>query len=452
MKSVVKSLGVIAGLFAMMTVSAQTGAVSGTRYGKGQDSINCIRNLSLYQQDYQHRNYEAAIVNWRKVWKDCPQSSANLSAHGIAMYQNFIANELDQNKKMALFDTLMMVYEKGIILRPQNKGNYLANMAQDMVKFADTPENQPKLLKIMEESMILEKEKTSVLTYVNYMKIIFEQNISGRLSAEELIDNYNKVSDYIGEAIKKTTNATDSLKKEELAKARDMIDDSFANSSAASCENLVKIYGGKYDANKNDIDFLRKLTRILNRKDCTDSELFEKASEQQYALSPSSAAAYNMAKLFLRKGNYDKAAEYFENAINSETEPFDKANYNWQLGGLMLSQFKKYTDAKKYALEAIRLRPDWGQPYILLANTYASGPKCGEDDFEQRYVYWVVVDKLQKARSVDSDCAVIVDPSIRQFSQHFPKKEEGFFRNVIEGANVTVPCWINETTKVRYNN
>ena len=444
MKNRVKSLGVVAGLFAVMIVSAQTGSVSGTKWGKGQDSIDCVRSFSLYTSDYQQKNFNAAIINWRKVWRDCPQASVNLAARGIEMYQNFIARELDPNKKMALVDTLMMVYEKGLILRPQMKGNYLANMAQDIQRFADTPENQPKLLKILEETMEVEKEKTTARTYASYMDIILKENAAGKLSDEELLDDYTKVSDFISEAIKKTSN-------EELAKARDMIDDRFATSSAASCENLLKIYGEKYDANKEDAEFLRKLTRLLVRKECTGSELFEKASEQQYALNPSSAAAYNMARLFLRKENFGKALEYFEYAIERETDPVDKAHYNFQLGGIYLTKYNKYIDAKKYFLEAIRLRPDWGQPYIMLATTYANGPKCGEDDFEKQYVYWVIVDKLQKAKAVDPDVAATVDPMIRQFSQHFPKKEEAFFLNITEGTTINVGCWINETTRARFN-
>ena len=445
MKKAVKFLGVAAlGLFIVTTVSAQRN-MSGPIYGKVKDSVACVINLSLYQQDFQHRNFDAAIENWRKVWNDCPESSVNLASHGIQMYQNFVARELDQNKKKALVDTLLQVYEKGMILRPQLKGNLLTNMAQDILRFADTPENQPKLLKILEETMIFEKEKTLPVVYANYMKIIMSLNTAGQLTDEELIDNYNKVSDYISTAIR--TNP-----KEELAKARDMIDDSFANSSAASCENLLKIYGEKYDANKDDADFLRKLTRILNRKDCTDSELFATASEQQYALNPSADAAYNMAKLFFKKENYDKAVEYYEHAIKSEEDPIDKANYNYQLSVIMLSNYKKYSDAKKYAYEAIRLRPDWGAPYILLANTYGSGPKCGDDDFEQRQVYWVVVDKLQKAKAVDPDVSASVNSMISQYSQHFPKKEEAFFRGINEGDTINVGCWIGESTRARFTN
>jgi tetratricopeptide (TPR) repeat protein len=446
MKKVVKFFGLTAvSLFAVISVSAQPGSVTGTKYGKGQDSLDCITNLSLYQQDYRHKNYDAAIANWRKVWKNCPKSSINLATHGIAMYQFFIAKELDQNKKKVLVDTLMMVYERGMELRPQKKGEYLAGMAQDIMKYANTSENQPKLLTILEQTMETEKEKTTALTYASYMKIILAQNSAGKLSDEELLDDYTKVSDYISAAIKKTSN-------EELAKARDMIDESFASSTAASCDNLLKIYGAKYEASKNDAEFLRKLTRMLNRKECTDSELFEKASEQQYQLNPSPDAAYNMAKLFFKKENFDKAVEYFENAIKSETDPIEKANYNYQLGGILLTKYSKYTDAKKYALEASKLRPDWGAPYILLANTYANGPKCGEDDFEKAQVYWVVVDKLQKAKAVDPDLAANVNPLISQYSQHFPKKEEAFFRNITEGASISVGCWVNEATKARFNN
>jgi len=439
MNRVVKYFGIAAvSWFAAINVSAQPNF--------GDDPATCQRNLSLYTSDYQQGNYDAAIINWRKVWKDCPESSPNNALRGITMYQSFVAKELDQNKKNALMDTLMQVYEKGMILRPQNKGNFMVSMSQDIIKYADTPENQPKLMKILEEIMSTQKESATAATYQSYMRIIMSQNTSGELSDEDLLENYTKVSDYINEAVRRTNN-------EDFAKVRDMIDDAFANSSAASCDNLLRIYGEKYDANKNDAEFLRKLTRMLNRKDCTDSELFEKASEQQYALNPSPDAAYNMARLFFRKANFDKSVEYFQNAINSdEADPVDKANYNYQLGQIMLAQYKRYSEAKRYAIEASRLRPDWGRPYILLATTYASGPKIGEEDFEQRYVYWVVVDKLQRAKTVDPDVSTEVDQMIRQFTPYFPKKEEGFFRGINDGAAITVPGWIGESTRARFPN
>jgi len=439
MKRVVKLIGLAAGCFAALTVSAQTGR------NFGNDPTSCMRDLSLYEQDFKHSNYDAAIVNWRKVWSNCPLSSVNLVPRGVAMYQSFIAKELNQTKKKALIDTLMQVYEKGMTLRPEKKGEYLGAMAEYLFTNADSPENRDKILKLLEERINLEKEKTPAITYATYWRIVLEKNIAGQLSDEGLLENYTKISDYIGDAVTKTSN-------EELAKARDNIDESFATSNAASCENLLKIYGAKYEDIKDDAEMLRKLTRMLNRKECTDTELFAKASEQQYALNPSPAAAYNMAKLFFKKENFDKAVEYFEYAIKSETEPFEKANYNYQLGHIMLAKYNKYNDAKRYSLEASKLRPDWGQPYILLAQTYAAGSKCGDDDFEKGYVFWVVVDKLLKAKAVDPDCANQVNQMISQYSLLFPKKEEAFFRNITDGTPVNVGCWINENTKARFTN
>ncbi|MDR3093472.1 MAG: hypothetical protein LBU62_02370 [Bacteroidales bacterium] len=433
----------VAGLLFLAPTNAQTGVASNSKYGHGADSVECVKCLSLYQQDYKNNNYADAIVYWRKVFKDCPKSSVNNVPRGIAMYQYFISRELNPNTKSALVDTLMMVYEEGIASRPQKKGEYLAAMAQDMQKYLEnTPATQKKILKVLEGSIVNDKENTLPVTYANYMKICIDLNGSGDLSDEDLLDNYTKVSDWLSAAIRKTSN-------EELAKARDMIDDGFARSPAANCENLAKIYGPKFESSKNDLEFLKKLTRLLNRNECTNGKLFEQASEKQFELDPSAASAFNMAILFLKKENFAKAIEYFDNAIEHETNPLENAKYLCQKGQILLSKFNKYVDAKKCAIEAAKLRPNWGEPYVLLANVYAQA-KCGDDEFEKAQVYWVVVDKLIKAKTVDTEYAERVNGSIKSYTQYFPKKEEAFFRNITDGTSVSVECWVNETTKARW--
>ncbi|MDR2037370.1 MAG: tetratricopeptide repeat protein [Bacteroidales bacterium] len=342
-----KFLGIVSvGLFMVLSVSAQPGSVTGTKFGRGQDSIDCRRDLSLFAGDYQHKNYKDAIVYWRRLMKNCPQSSPNLIPRGLTMYKDFISKELDPSKKDALVDTLMQVYQIGIETRP-NKANLMVNKLQDMERYAnETPAQKKRLLTASEEYMNLEKEKSQPRSMVTYMKTSIELNNEGALTDEELLDNYTKVSDVLNAALKKTSD-------EELAKARDQIDDAFAKSPAANCENLAKIYGPKFETDKNDLEFLSKLTRLLNRNECTDSELFEKAAEQQVALDPSAAAAYNMAKLFFRKGNFEKSLEYFESAIEHEKDPIDKANYYCQMGNVLLDKMQKYTEAKNAPLKQV---------------------------------------------------------------------------------------------------
>lgn len=448
MKIMLKSAIAVVLSIIPLAMNAQTGIESGTKFGKGQDSIDCVRALSLYQSDYKAKNYESALPNWRHVWNNCPKASVNLGVpHGTTIYKYMIAKELNPTKQAALVDTLMMIYRRTIELRPTKKGEFTIQMAQDMVKYTEDNPDKTAVLKLLSDCIFNQKDDAPAIIYASYMNILLKQNVEGSLSDEDLLETYTLVSDKLNAAIKTSQN-------EELAKVRDLIDDNFAKSTAASCENMIKIYSLKFDENKEDSEFLRKLTNMLNKKECTDSELFEKASEQLYALNPSADAAYNMARMFLKKDDIAKAIEYYQDAIKSETDPISKANYLYQLGGIMLSKRSSYSEAKRLAQQAISLRPDWGAPYALLANTYAGGPKVGENAFENAYVYWVVVDKLLKAKAVDPEYAARanVNTLIAQYSQHFPKKEEAFFYNITEGTTVTVGGWIGETTKVRFIN
>jgi len=471
MTRIVKFFGLAAGLYAVVSVSAQTGAESGTRFGIGQDSITCVRHLSLYTTDFQQArqaiaqrqpqaSFDAALTNWRRVWRDCPMALLNLTPQGAEMYRFYIDRELNHDRRNALIDTLFQVWERGITLRADNpnvQAQYQQQLMQDMLRYADTPENEERILALLRDMAGLHRDgqrrgptagrpRPTAGMYANYWRIRFSQNREGRLSDDELVEIYDIVVDALSEAINETND-------EEMARARDMIDDAFANSPAASRETLVRIYGGRrFEENRDNPQYLRRVTRLLSQREYTDSELFESASERLYELDPSPAAAHGMAMLFLRRDNFDRALEYFEEAIRLETNPFEKARYNFALGGIMLSRFNRHADARRYTKEAIRLRPDWGEPYILLAQIYADGPRCGNDDFEQRQVFWVIVDLLTRARTVDPDLASRVDPLIRQYQQHFPRREEGFFRNINEGMTVTVGCWISESTRVRYIN
>ncbi|MCK4992131.1 MAG: hypothetical protein KAS29_16655, partial [Bacteroidales bacterium] len=68
-------------LFVLPAIS-QKGIEDGSKYGKGQDSINCIKNLSLYREFFKHNNYKDAINPWRQVFGECPLSSERMYVEG----------------------------------------------------------------------------------------------------------------------------------------------------------------------------------------------------------------------------------------------------------------------------------------------------------------------------------------------------------------------------------
>ena len=111
----IRSITIAAVAFLMLLpAKAQTGASEGSKYGQGQDSINCLMNLSLYREFFKHNNYNDAIKSWRKVFNECPASSQNMYVDGVKMYKKFISGEKNPDVVEAYIDTILHD------LRPKN--------------------------------------------------------------------------------------------------------------------------------------------------------------------------------------------------------------------------------------------------------------------------------------------------------------------------------------------
>ncbi len=87
------------------SLQAQKGIVAGTPFGSGEDSINCLRNTSLYSTYYENKDYNMALQFWRPVFNDCPGSSKNTYIKGEAMYKELFR----KSGNKAYIDTVLMI-------------------------------------------------------------------------------------------------------------------------------------------------------------------------------------------------------------------------------------------------------------------------------------------------------------------------------------------------------
>ena len=231
--------------------------------------------------------------------------------------------------------------------------------------------------------------------------------------------------------------------------ALDNVERIFAESGAADCESLVKIFTPQYHADSANPELLKKITSLMDRTGCIKEDLYAQAAESLYRIEPSSEAAAKLAKLFYSREQYDKASEYFTKAISQETDNDKKAEYYYNLG-LIAYQKKDYPAVRKYCQSAIGLRSNYGDAYMLIGNAYAQSTNtCGNSEFEKAAVYWVVVDQFVKAKSVDPSIADKANDYINNYSKQFPNNEITFFNGYTDGQTYKVGCWIDETTKVR---
>lgn len=421
----------VAGIFLSMGSYAQDG---GSKYG--EDSITCLGNLSTMSEFVKIKVYEYAYAPWQYCFKHCPESSKNIYIQGEKIIENKIEKAESEELKQAYIDTLMLLYDKRIVYFGQ-KGKVLGKKGIDLLKYRR--EEVEEAYKLLKESTEIEKTKVDeavAVTFVTTSNVLFK---SGKIEADEMISNYLL-------AINNITPQRPSPKKD---KAIEGIEKAFAESGAADCDALIKIFTPKYEENKQDAETLTKITDILKDAGCQESDLFAKSAESLFAIDPSAKAGANLATVFFARGELDKANDYFLKAIEIETDNEQKAIYYYQMAAIAVKQ-KKMANVKKYCYEAITYKPDYGAAYILLGNSYASSSStCGSSNFEKAAVYLVAVDKFKKAKSVDVTVTEEANNLISKFSKYFPNNEDAFFEGYTDGKSYTVKCWINETTTVR---
>jgi len=451
-------LTLAAALFAFLPVSGQTGRASATKYGKGQDSIDCLMNNQLYRGNFRTKNYAAALPYWRKAFDACPNSSKFLVVDGATMYMKFLMEETNADKKAAYMDTLLTIYKTRMEFYPQDELRVSQYIGMDLYRHhprRDDPRIRMQIRNNLDRYLREQGPNAEPDEIWAYFSTLIEQFKTGEVQADEVFSTYDRVRMWVDRKMAMQPDHAD------LPTLKAQINSLFVASGVADCANIIRIFEPQFAANPEDVDLLKRIQTLLIKNNCIEGDpaaaaLFEKVTEKLIQKEPSAQASYGMAKLMLRKENYAKAVEYLQIAIDTDTVADNKADYYYQMALIQQNQLSKPLEALKYARLAISARENWGDPYLLVGTIYAQGAKSmfggdsAEANFKRRTVYWAAVDKFMKAKSVDSNCADKANELIGIYSKQFPSSEDGFFFSVKEGDSYTVGGWINETTRVRY--
>jgi tetratricopeptide (TPR) repeat protein len=429
--------------FGVHSVSAQQENIfDNPKYGADSVSrMECANNLSTMSEFMKINLSDYALPSWQKVFADCPESSKNIYLYGVRIYRDKIERAKDDEARASALDTLMLIYDKRAEYFGQ-EGLVLGRKGLDLLKY--DREKVTESYDLMKRSVEMSKINSEPAVMVTLMQLSNALFNTGAIEGKELIDNYMITTDILEKLVKV------GRPEDQADKALANVEAIFAGSGAADCATLVQIFSPKFKQTPEDLEFLKKLTTLLSDQNCEDAELFARASENLYKLEPSSQAAYNLATLFFKKENYAKSVSYYEEAISNETDAGRKAKYLYELGLIKYTRYDDYNQARELARRAIESKPNWGDPYILIGNLYASSStRCGENEFEKTTVFWAAVDKFMQAKTADPSVSGQASELIDKYSQYFPNAEDAFFYGYENGQSYTVGCWINERTTVR---
>lgn len=412
-----------------------------------------IRNASLYDQFLRQKDYKSAVGHWRVVFNKFPKSSKNIYLHGVKIYRGLLDEAKSEKVKRLYLDSVMMVYDQRIKYF-EEKGKVLGKefyTYSDITKGLERTEEEKltmlkKAFEIGGESIKLLGSKTEGRNFVLYFRdaaILYRADAIGK---DKVLEIYDYLVGLLDKAI---SEQTDAEKITAYKNIKISIDDLFQKTGAADCESLVRIYTPKFASISNDAEALKKMLRLLDRQRCDDSELYVKGSEQLYNIEPSAEAAYNMAKMFYTNDDKVKASDYYEKAINAETDATMKSRYIYEKA-LILLQEKKFQKSREYARKAIKLNKKNGKAYELIGLIYVQASRSfSKDPFECSTLFWLAVDYFKKAKAADPSLAAACNAKIKQYKPYFPKKEDAFMLGLTDGKTHTVKGWVNETTSVR---
>ena len=86
-----------------VSVFAQKGVEDGSKYGHGQDSINCLNNLSVYYEYVKTGNFRDAYLPWKAVIEECPKAQLRTYTSGVQIMkwklQNIVRLKKNNSEK-----------------------------------------------------------------------------------------------------------------------------------------------------------------------------------------------------------------------------------------------------------------------------------------------------------------------------------------------------------------
>ena len=427
--------------------------------------------LSLMDQYVKAKNFDEAEKYFRELRTNNPQLSLAIYSLGEDILEYRIKNGSGSEKANHVMDLVSLLQERGTHFASKTpKGKYLGKSAKLIYDNNDVlNKSDSELYNFFDNAY-----KTDLKTFTNpselftYFKLAVRLYDVKQLPAEALFTKYDEVSEKVESEIKnytlKLNKYQPQLEAEEQLSRRDQsrvksyrsylknydiitrgMDKDLGD--RANCTNLIPLYEKNYEENKNDGLWLQRAMNRLFGKECTDSDLFVKIVEQKNNIEPNANTAYYLGILKDKAGDVDGAITFYNQAIDLETDSYEKAKILERIGN-KFKKSKKYSKARQYYRRALKENPSLGRAHLQIAAMYAaSANNCGENSFDKKATFWYAIQEARKASRVDPSLKSRVDKTIANWNGLVPTRSMIFTENK-EGATVQFKCWIGGSVKV----
>lgn len=426
-----------------------------------QASADCTIKYNLFKGDYNAKNYDKAYENWMWCMDNCPTLSVNIYKYGVKIAENRLENASEADKKAAS-DLVMRVYNQRLENYPKDFADIYDKIATHK---AEQGAPQEEVYSWLEKAFKEDATEMSAKNIYKYFDIIL--NKYKDTDTQKVFDTYDEVGEGVelkrAEYYKKidAINAKDSTKLskrdvknrgiyQQIITNLSIVEGGLDNKLAviSTCERLIPFNRKNFAANKTNAVWLKRAVSRMYNKECTEDSLYDELVEALVHADPSPDASVFYAGILMKKGETNKAMEYFKRAVDQETDTYKKANNQLKVAQILSKKGRK-SEARNYCYQALKNQPTMGRAYLLIASMYASSANsCGTDVVSKRMVYVAALNMARKAKSVDPSISSLANRFINSYADNVPSTKDLFVAGVVSGSRHKIGCWINETVIV----
>ncbi len=424
------------GLMLVILTSATTYAqCKGTTWP--EDKEKAEENNALYTDALKQNNYRGAVKGFQWLLTNAPKLNTGLYINGTDIYNNLAAAEKNPVKKQVLVDSLMMLYD----MRIANCGD-MENVLNRKAIYAATynAQNKDKTAEVLAlYDKVYEISGNNVLdnNLLTYMQVIqINDALLKNMTDEQVLQRYDKLSEVIDAKIKKAQIENKQADVDKLKKTKASIDEILPKIVTVNCDFVKTTMQPVFRKNPSDLGLAKKMFQFMTADGCIDDPLWLEVAEAIHKDSPDYGLAINMAKIYAKNGNMEKAETFATEAATLASTPDQKESSTIFVGDLLAQKGSKsaareaYRKAGKAGFEKI------GDLYMGAGADCRKGVSLAED----RLVYLAAYEMYAKAGD---------GPKMAAAKAQFPSVTELFELNWKEGESKPISCWVGETVVLR---
>lgn len=433
-----------------------------------QVSEACMTTGSIFNEAAKIKNWEAARPHFEKLRKDCPAWSVVLYQRGAQMLKNDLKKATGDQKTAIAQDLILLLKQRAELFPAKTpEGRNASDQAQ--VMFDNKIGEKKTQYAAFNAAFNTDANSiTSAKSIYTRFKLAVDLYKSGSIELQEVYDLYdatqlklNKEASSLDAKLQKIRDKEDagqvlSSKETRKIKAYGTNLKAFgifgsstdgALGELGNCDNLIPLYQKDFNSMKNDVNWIKKAAGRLAGKDCTDSGLFQDLVGELHRLEPSAKSAKYLGILAGKKGDVTAEARYYQESIDLETDPLERADAYYRLANKARKD-GSYGKARGLYEKALSENPSMGRCYLNIAAMYAAtANNCGSDVFAKRAVYWLAANTAERAGRVSPSLAKNANGTAASYRGKAPDKSMIFQQNKA-GSTVKIGCWIGRSVKV----